>query len=253
MGATDFGVQSITVDYGAPVISISLNHRNRDIVPVGIYKGGYLATTTPGNFSISQLVAEIRDENYQVQVITTSPIVLAASPTTPYVVLRWAYVATPSPTPHNYMDALVVAVGDVHANDLVVGKCVFAGSTLTGFVYDDATFPRSTPNAADVALRVEPEDPPALRVWVRAGRIVLASGNGIKRIGDINKVFDAADPSSARVDLVYVNDTGALIFKGTAGAGVPSYAGKKVLAEVTIRAAATVVLVSDIKDVRAFI
>lgn len=253
MGTTNFGSQVITLDYGAPVISTSHNRRNREIIPTGIYRGGYLAITTPNNFSISQLVCEIRDEAYQVQVVTTAPITLASDPTKPYVVLRWAYAATPSPIPHNYMDALIVAAGDVHANDLVVGKCVFVGSNLTGFVYDDSTFFRTTPNCANVFLRVEPEDPvAALRVWVRAGRIVLSTGNGTLFIGDVNKTFDTADASQNRVDLVYVNDTGVNILKGTAGAGVPSYGSRKVLAEVTIRAAATTILASDIKDVRSF-
>jgi hypothetical protein len=249
MGEINFGGQVCTVGYGAPALSTSWNLRNYGIVPTGVYCGGYLSITSGNSFSVDTLLCEIRDENYQVRIATTSPITLTlASTSSPYVVLRWVYSASAT----NYMDVLLVGSGSIQANDIVLGKCTCtAGPVLTGFDYADATYPRSTPNSFDVALRAESDITPSiLRVWVRAGYIYKADGSASVKINDSALVFDAADGSNTRVDLVYVGDSGAAIVKGTAGAGVPAYGGKKVVAEVSIPALATTILQSYIKDVR---
>jgi hypothetical protein len=253
MGATDYGTQTCTVVYHAPALSISLNRRNIGVVPTGIYSGGYLSVGATNTVHIDTLNCEIRDSTYQVKIQTQSPIdvYLGATPDTskPYVVLRWAYAATET----NYMDVLMLAAGNVHENDIVLGKCIFSGGNLSSFIYDDATFPRNTPNSADVFLRAEAElTPTALRVIVRAGKTRLASGNGTKMIYDTILTLSAAG-ASTRMDLIYVDDTGGHVFTGTPGAGVPSYAGKKVVAEITVAAGATIITQANIKDVRCFV
>lgn len=256
MGSTDFGGQACTVGYAAPAISTSWNTRNLDLVPVGIYKGGYLAKTTGNSFSVDTLVCEIRDENYQVRIATTSPVTLTfVTDSAPYVVLRWAYSASAT----NFMDMLLVAAADIHENDLVLGKCVSTvGPVLSTFDYGDVAHPKSTPNNPVVALRVEAEQTPtALRVWVRAGRVLNNAATALNQIYDTNLTFDAAVGTN-RVDLVVADDTGAHVYKGNS-TSAPSYAlahstsAVTVLAEVTVRAGATVVYQSDIKDVRLYV
>ena len=253
MGSTNFGNQVCTVGFHAPGLAISWNRREIGVIPPGIYAGGYLSVGAPNTVHVDTLNCEIRDTIYQVKVQTQSPvdIYLGATPdiTKPYVVLRWTYAASLT----NYMDMLVLAAGDVQANDIVLGKCIFVSGNLSSFVYDDAVLPRSTPNDTNVFLRAEAElTPVALKVIVRAGRTKLASGNGTKMIYDTILTLTAAG-GSTRIDLIYVDDTGAHVFTGTAGAGVPSYAGKKVVAEVTVSAGATVITQSNIKDVRCFV
>ncbi len=253
MGSTNFGNQVCTVVFNAAALAISWNRRNVGLTPPGIYSGGFLSIGAPNTVHIDTMNVEIRDTTYQVKIQTqaTIDVYLGATPdqTKPYVVLRWAYAASST----NYMDVLMLAAGDVHDNDIVLGKCNFTSGNLSSFAYDDATFPRSTPNDANVFLRAEAElTPVALRVIVRAGRTRLASGNGTKMIYDTLLTLTAA-AGSTRIDLIYVDDTGAHVFTGTAGAGVPSYAGKKVVAEVTVAAGATVISQANIKDVRCFI
>jgi hypothetical protein len=254
MGATNYGNQVCTVGFNAPALAISWNRRSIGVIQPGIYYGGYLSVGAPNTVHVDTLGCEIRDATYQVKIQTQSPVdlFLGATPdiTKPYVVLRWAYAASLT----NYMDVVMVAVGDVQANDIVLGMCIFTSGNLTSFVYDDATFSRTTPNDVNVFLRAEAElTPTALKVIVRAGRTKLASGNGTKKIYDTVLTLTTASSSAIRYDLIYVDDTGAHVFTGTAGSGIPSYAGKKVVAEVTVGISATVITQADIKDVRCFI
>lgn len=253
MGSTNFGNQICTLAFGAAALSTSLNRRNLRSVPVGIYFGGYLTIGAANVVHVDTLQAEICDEQYQVQILTQAPVDLplgnTPDQTKPYIVLRWAYSASAT----NYMDMLVLAAGDVHANDIVLGKCVFVSGNLSSFVYNDAQFPRTTPNSANICLRVEAEpNPVALRTWVRAGRTKLSTGAGTVRVYDTNLTFTAAG-AGTRIDLVYVDDTGVHVLTGTVGAGVPVYGGRKVLAEVTILTGQTVITQASISDVRCFV
>jgi len=152
------------------------------------------------------------------------------------------------------MDMLLVAAADIHDNDLVLAKCISTtGPVLSSFDYADSLHPRSTPNSFEVALRVEAElVPSALRVWIRSGFVYDATftPSANKFIGEQSLTLTAADPSDDRIDVVYVGSSGVAVVEGTPGSGIPSYVGKKALAEITVGAGATEVYQSDIRDVR---
>lgn len=257
MGSTNHGLQTIVHQYFEEAIASQWGKRHKDIRPRGIYSGGYLTRVDDDEVTLSPLVVEIGDTTLQISVRTADVYTLNTTPTldsgsiapaTPYIVLRWSYVATPA----NYMEIRAIAsVAAAQANDIIVGKCVFVGSTLTEFDYADRTFL----NVQNLFLKVEPSEAVEMYVRVRAGRI--QNTTGYVSIAD-QKVgpFSVPGGSNSRIDLVYVDTDGTVgILQGTAAVSpsAPFYGGKLVLAEVRIVNGDTSILASRIIDVRSFL
>jgi len=256
MGSTDHGTQKIVHQYFEDATSAQWGKRHKDIRPRGIYSGGYFAKVSDTEVTLSPFVAEIGDNDVQVSVRTASTATLKAatldsgsiSSSTPYIIMRWGYVATPA----NYLEIHAIAsIAAAQANDIIVGKCVFSGSTLTGFDYTDRTFL----NVQNLFLKVEPSEVSEMYVRVRAGRI--QNTTGYVAIAD-QKVGPFSVPSApnSRIDLVYVDTDGIVkIQQGTAAVSPspPSYDGKLVLAQVRIVNGDTNIPVSRITDARAFL
>jgi len=246
------GTQIVSLIHYSAASSPNVNRRHQDIRQVGLYQGGRL-TVVDGPTraaSLSALICEISDGTYQVKVQTTTAISLTAVEATPYIILRWTYVGAAS----DFMEVLSIAAP--LTNDVVIGKANFAAGALTGFTYGDATYPRSTPNTQDLFLKVEPTEDAELKVRIRAGRITGYT-ESIDVIDQKSSLFTVPTANS-RIDLVYLNkDTGAVSIdaSGTEAASpvAPDYAGKLVLAEVTLAAASTNIIASMIKDVRNWI
>lgn len=256
MGATDHGTQEITIQYYEEATSFDVNKRNVDIVPRGIYSGGHLAKVSNTEVTLSQFTAEIGDDDIQISVRTSTPATLKAStldsgdidPAYPYLVMRWAYVAQQD----NYVEIHAIAsVSAAQDTDIIIGKCVFSGSTLVSFDYAARTFL----NVQNNFLKVEATEDSELYIWVKAGKIQLSTGT--IHIAE-QKVGPFSEPSSpnSRIDLVYVTDAGALaIAQGTAAVSpsVPDYGSKLVLAEVRLVNGDVNIVSSRITDVRPFI
>lgn len=246
MGAIDYGTQTISQQYFDPADAYKFNKRYVDIRKRGIYRGGYLTKVSDVQVTLSALVAELGDADYQVRVSTAATVTVTVSPGTPYVVLRWTYVASVS----NYMDVLAVALGSIQANDLIIGKCSYSGATLNGFDYAD----RSTPNTMDLFLKVEPMDPASMRVRVRAGRTSYGTQN--LAVDDQQSPLFTAPITNPRIDVIYVDSDGIVkVLTGTEAASpsAPDYTNKVALAEITLIVAQTTIVESDIRDVRAFL
>ena len=249
MGSTDFGSQLISVQYFEAVDSDKVNKCFQGIIPRGIYSGGYLTKVSDTSISLSTLLCVVGDATNQVRVETTTAITLTVSSAAPYVVLRWAYVASAT----NYMDVLAVAAGSIQANDLIIGKCAYIGSTLSGFDYSVTAYPRSTPQTPIVMLKVEPTETASMYVRIRAGRVNYGSAN-LEIADQLSPVF-TAPTSNSRIDLIYINTSGVItVSTGTAAATpvAPDYDSKIVLAEITIVAGQTTITASSIKEVRNF-
>lgn len=240
------GGQDVSLMYYTVANANEVNARFRDTRKIGIYKGGYLSKVDDTHVQLSPLVCEITDGTYQVKVETTEVVGKIVSLSIPYVVLRWVYTGSTA----DYMEILSVASPTTY--DLVVGRCTFSGTILTGFTYDE----RNTPSTYDLFLKVEPTESSELRVRVRAGRIQVVSG--VTNIPDQkSNLFSVPGNPNSRIDLVYVTNTGAIEIDNSGTPAVnptpPSYKGKMVLAEVTIAYNSTNITSSMIKDVRSFI
>ena len=250
MGLIDYGSQSIQVNFNAPANSVSWTKRLVDLIPRGIFKGGLLTKITNVSISLSPLVVEIGDDFYQVRVSTASAVTITVTTGTPYIILRWVYTGATS----NYMDVFAVASGSVQTNDIIVGKCVFAGATLTGFDYGDSTWQRSTPNFPHLMLRVEARQTPDMTVVIRGGRTNYGTANLEVEV-QISSVF-TAPTVNPRIDVVYVDTDGLVkVYTGSEAVtpSVPSYNSKKVLAEISLSVGMTSITETEIKDVRNFI
>jgi hypothetical protein len=254
MGSTNHGTQEITYQYFEEAKAEDFNKRHLDIRPRGIYSGGYLTRVSDVSVTLSTFSAEIGDDAEQVSVQTSTVATLTAatldsgtiSISTPYLILRWNFLSQKN----NYVEVHAIAtVASALTNDIIIGKCVFSGSTLTGFEYTDRTFL----NVQDLFFKVETST--GLYVQLRAGRIHTGS-QSIFVPEQLVGPFSVPSAPNSRVDLVYIADTGTpTIQQGTVGVTpvAPSYGGKTVVAEITVVNGVTSIAADKIKDVRAFI
>lgn len=245
--AVNIGQQDVTILFNAQALSRTVNVRHQSIRQTGIYSGGYLSIVDSSNCSISTLLCEITDGIYQVRIKTQATVSIAVASATPYVVLRWVYTGSST---NDFMT--LTAVATPASNDVIVGLCSFTGGgALQGFDYTN----RTTPNTLDLFLKVEPTVATELRVRIRAGRMQ----NGVATIQIPDQTSDLFIPPivNSRVYLLYVNrSTGAIAIDSSGTQAVaptaPNYAGKMVLAEITLAAGATNIVSANVVDTRDF-
>jgi len=254
MGTTNHGTQQQTFEYFENATAEEFNKRNLDIRPRGIYSGGYLTRVSDVEVSLSPLSAEIGDGDKQISVQTTTVATLnvstldsgSISSSTPYLVLRWGFLAQKD----NYVEIHAIAsVAAAQDNDIIIGKCNFSGATLTGFDYTDRTFL----NVQDLFLKVETSS--GLYVQLRAGRIQNGNQSIFIPEQTVGPFVVPAAPNS-RIDLVSIATNGTpTISQGNVAVSpvAPSYGGKLVVAEVTVVNGVTSIAADKIKDVRSFI
>lgn len=241
------GNQDVTLMYHTVANANEVNARFRDNRKLGVYKGGYLTKNDDTHVQLSPLACEITNGPYQVKIETTEAVNIVVAPANPYVVLRWVYAGTTS----DYMEILAVTSPTTY--DLVIGKCVYTGSTLQGIDSSE----RSTPNTLDLFLKVEAPDSSMLnkmKVRVRAGRIVTNSG--VVQISDqqTSSQFTHSGGGLTEYGLVYIDTTGVVCTVNASGnTSIPSFEGKMVLAIVAIISSTTVITQSMIADTRNFI
>jgi hypothetical protein len=249
------GSQKVTLLFFTPANSPEWNLRFAEIRKTGVYSGGWLSIINNTTAQISPLVCEISDGTYQVKVKTAAAVNITVNSTIPYIILRWVYTGSAT---NDFMSLLAVATPLV--NDLVVGKCTFDGSLhLNGFTYGDTTYQRSNPAIQDLFLKVEETGDLDMRVRVRGGRIQTSSG--IIFIEDQKDFYLFTPPASpnSKVYLVYIDTITGNIGVDASGTAAlnplaPDYAGKLVIAEVTLAYTDTISIPqSKIKDVRSFI
>jgi len=246
MGAIDYGMQTVSVQFFAAADAKVVNKRHNGVRQRGIYSGGYLSKVSDTIVTVSPMIVELGDDDHQVRVETGADASVTVSVGTPYLILRWAYTTSNT----NYMDMLALDVGSILPNDIIVGKCVYAGSTLNSFDYTL----RETPNVFDLFLGVVPTVPASMRVRIREGHVNYGSVN-FDVIDQQSALFSAPSPSN-RIDVIYVDDDGAVkVFTGVQAASpvAPDYDNKKVLAEITLYAGQTEIVQTDIKDVRSWL
>lgn len=261
--ANNVGSQTVDMKFHAERTSANINSRFKDIRPVGIYKGGYLAVADTTHATLTPLTCEISDGTYQVRVSTASNVTLTVSAATPYIILRWTYSGSETA---DYMQILAVAYSSTTANDIIVGKCTFSSGNLIGFSYTNgiADFDneqwlnyRNYALNSNNQLKVIPSTPLiGGDIIVLPGRIQTANGTYDVPLQTIS-LTTVSDPSMDRIDLVYFNtDTQSIdVYEGSEAPPVlievPDYAGKLVLAEI-IKGNFTITA-SQIRDVRSFI
>ena len=235
--------QAILIDYQDSVNSNEVNDRLPHIASRGIYSGGYLTITNNTTVSLSALTCEIGDATHQIYgSIGPAATSVTVSTVNTTVVLRWAYISSPSTA----ITITAVAPGSVQANDLIVGVCVYVGSTLTSINYAL----RSNPISYSKNLLVEPTVAASMAVRVRGGKI--NTGTGVLNVVDQLTSTITAPVSNPRIDVVACDNAGVIsIIPGVEGAtpAAPDYAGKLGLAEITLQTASTTITATMIRNV----
>jgi len=254
MGTQNHGLQEITYEYYEEATAEDFNKRFLDILPRGIYKGGYFTKVSDSEITLSTFTAEIGDENEQVSVKTSAVATIKDATLDsgtldsghPYIVLRWAFVEQQN----NYVEIHAIAsVATAQANDIIVGKIIFDGGSIDSFDYTDRTFL----NVQDLFFKVETSS--GMYVQLRAGKIQDGTQYIVvpeQKVG----AFDVPGGSNSRIDLVYIDTDGTVkIKKGTEVVSpvAPNYENKLVVAEVKIVNGDTDIPADRITDVRSFI
>lgn len=255
MGATNHGNQDVTYNYYEEATAEDFNKRHLSIRPRGVYEGGYLTKVTNTEITLSPFTLEIGDDSEQISSKSSANATLnsgtldsgSISSATPYIVFRWAFAELAG----NYVEVHAIdTLASVLDNDIVIGKCEFSGTTLTGFDYSCRTFL----NVQDVVLKVEATSETEMYVRVRAGRIQTSSACvsiSEQKVGP----FAVPGSSNSRIDLVYITAAGAIAIQQGAAApspSVPNYGGKLVLAEVRVVNGDTNIPADRITDVRSY-
>lgn len=256
MGSRNHGEQkAIPTDFYHEIVSENYANFLTNSIPTGIYAGGWLYKISDSEIELSKLDCVISDGEHCTIIHTTQTATLSeetldsgtVSSTTPYVVLRWAY----SKNINNFMEVHCVGISEIENNDLVVGKCVFSGSTLSGFDYSL----RSEPLLLKYWLRPEATGDADLYIRIRGGRCRTANGIAFIPSQKVGPFIVPTSPNG-RVDLVYVDTDGTLkIQQGNPGTNpiAPNYDKKLVLAEVTLWYNSTSIPSNQILDVRSFL
>lgn len=131
MSIINQGAQKISFDYKEPLKGSEFNKTLRDLAKPGIYQGGTLTRIDDVTVRISPFVAYVNvDTNKVVRIQTASTVDVIVSPSSDlvYVSYEWLDVI------ENWADFSVRSSSDSPAyNEVAFGKCIFAGSVLTGF------------------------------------------------------------------------------------------------------------------------
>lgn len=254
MGTTNHGSQNITVAYYEEATSADINKRNLDVIPRGIYSGGYLTRVSDVEVQLSLFSLEIGDSDVQISSKSSATATLNADTldsgdideATPFLVFRWSDVSQQN----NYVEIHAIdSVSSALTNDIIIGKCVFSAGVLTGFDYTYRTFL----NVQNLFLKVVTNS--GLYVWIRAGKIYTDSGYIVVPEQQVGP-FSAPSSPNSRIDLVYVDTDGTVsIQEGTAAVSpsAPNYNRKLVVAQVLLVNGDTSIPASSITDTRSFI
>jgi hypothetical protein len=236
------------IDYHDLIASATLNQRMINRFPVGIYFGADLSIVSNTSVTVSTFDIEITDGTYLMKSTSSASNTVTVSSTNIYVYFTWSYTGTANDVP------TLTSGASIPTNAVVVGKCVYSGSTLNGF---DLTLRTDAP-AFNRFSFVEPTNPASLAVKVRAGNF----SNSTKTFFIAEQITsNMTAPVSGGQSVIYViaiNSTGGItILSGTAASTgsqvAPAYNGNLPLAQITIANGQSTITAANIVDCRPFL
>ena len=233
------------IDFHDGVNSEPLNQRFINRIVTGIYYGADLTKVNNTTVTVSAFDIEITDGNTLMKATSTGGNNVTVSTSNVWVVFRWAYTGSSNDIPS------ILGVTSVNANDLVIGKCVFSGSTLTGFDLSA----RNDAQSYNKTLLVEATGTPSWAFKVRAGQV-----NSNTQTYFINEQIVSypwsAPVTNPRIDVVIITGTGGItVLEGLENVSptAPSYANNIPLALVYLTAGQSSITNASLTDVRGFV
>jgi hypothetical protein len=236
MSTTNFGNQILSFDYSQDITGRLFNLVNYKITPSGIYEGFALTKLSNSLVSIATGLCVIYDSvnRVSVRIETTTAQNLSVSNSTPFIVFRMQW----ADAPNCFMDMLAVSNDDIEDGDIIIGRCVFdnAGTTLSAtFDYTrKSIFYLDKFRAQNSYLQVTPTEPRSNKIIVSSAKLNSSKGN-LSIAGGTFPTSGIASTVNGRIDIVYIDETGAV--KITTGVDAsspvaPRYGNKKVIAEI---------------------
>ena len=154
MSVTNLGTQTINWKYKTSLKGSNLSKMFNGCINPGIYlnNGSYiqpnigLITSYAGNqITINAFTAVFKASSTQTVTISTAvPIALSTDGSLGYITSAAPYIVmsyTWADQIINYIDFAFKAVGDITAYDIVIGKAVFTGGSVTSIDYSEASYP----------------------------------------------------------------------------------------------------------------
>lgn len=254
-----FADLEISVDYSQPATAEEFNKNLFEIVKPGIYSGmevsvdGDNLVITKGTAFVKNLDSSSTTELSVGVKFTKNDILTGIGGVTeyvtnlkPYVIIRvnWLNQA------NYYPDIIGVAYADIKANDVVLCKAEYNGTTLTGVDYSlrDTAIVKTLDDRKD-NLKVIPTQPISANVTVKAGTAYVA-GTYVNLASDTNVALPSV--TSGMISLVHIDSSGTIAVTNSSDVGsptTPTYPAQKlVLAVITRGASRTTVLGSEIEN-----
>jgi hypothetical protein len=130
MSVVDNGTQTIRLNYGDSATTSNINKRLGDMITPGLISGGQLSISSGNDILIATLEALVLCPTGELIGLSTStPATLTLSSATPYITVSHAWLNVVG----NYADFTAKAYGSINSNDVVLGKGIYVGATLTSF------------------------------------------------------------------------------------------------------------------------
>lgn len=231
------GSQTVSVAYKAFVDSIVVNRARLGIIPTGIYSGGLVTATTGNNtVTVSPMVCEIGDGTSQVRVVTTTNVNVTLSEASPYLVCRWTATGIEN---DDYMEIIASSLGNLEANDLIIGSAPYSGGVLQAFTYSSsAGIYRSIPRSQDAWFKASLTST-ANKIFVQGGWLM----GGIEPVfvSPIELTITTTGPHK-----IYANSDGTISTTAT-------YTNPPILLAQVTKSAGVDLTFADIVDCRSFI
>jgi hypothetical protein len=224
MGTTDYGTQILSFDFREEGLSKGFNRLNYGLQPQGVYSGGNFTRVSNTEITVAPILCFFYDDvnKVGVRVETTVNASITVSSSTYYIIGRFSWVDALD----NYMD--ILAVTTPLATDLIFGKLVFDGATLTTeFDYSTKAWASScyyysqTGLSNDKPFFVTPNEPYNGTVNVSTGKIII-DGVYIYKSTSSSSTIDFPISSNGRTDIIAIDKTGtAITIKGADLPGAP--------------------------------
>lgn len=209
---------SLSFDYKNQATAESFNLINHDLLPNGIYEGFDLSKIDDTTVTVGTGTAYVRDSanSLSCRITLDAADNITVSTATPYIVMRFTWVNTETNKP----SFLALGYSSIQATDIILGECIFDGSTLTEFSYTITTYASLAKLEENKnAFHVESSQPISNQIEITGGDAVI---NG-KLVTITDTTFTVSTNTTlGRKDVIYVDDSGTVGIVEGIDAGSPT-------------------------------
>ncbi len=151
MGDINTGNQIIRWEYNQNISTQEINQMWVDVINPGVYEGGVLSKISDSSINVSPFTIVFKTaNNLLIYCKSQENITVNVNSGTPYITSSYFH----STSKKQYADLVSKPYENIYSTDIILGKCIYSGSVLTGFDYSEKTFGKKFSN--DVINGVKP-------------------------------------------------------------------------------------------------